>query len=94
LTELQYEYTRSVLVVANKAGKAEFELVNNIVADLKADAREQLLSDGVPADLHHFAVVAECRYVGQGFELMAMRSRISWSRSSRCAWSDPPRPRR
>jgi N-methylhydantoinase A/oxoprolinase/acetone carboxylase beta subunit len=71
LTELQYEYTRSILVVANKAGKTEFELVNKIVADLKADAREQLLSDGVPADMHHFAVVAECRYVGQGFELRA-----------------------
>jgi N-methylhydantoinase A len=71
LTELQYEYTRSVLVVANKAGKAEFGLVNKIVADLKADAREQLRSDGVPADMHRFAVVAECRYVGQGFELRA-----------------------
>jgi N-methylhydantoinase A len=71
LTELQYEYTRSILVVANKAGKAEFELVNKIVADLKAEAREQLLSDGVPADMHRFAVVAECRYVGQGFELRA-----------------------
>jgi N-methylhydantoinase A len=71
LTELQYEYTRSILVVANKAGKAEFELVNKIVADLKAEAREQLLSDDVPADMHRFAVVAECRYVGQGFELRA-----------------------
>ncbi|MEA2866292.1 MAG: hypothetical protein QOE39_1007, partial [Bradyrhizobium sp.] len=71
LTELQYEYTRSVLVVANKAGKTEFGLVNKIVADLKTDAREQLLSDGVPADMHRFAVVAECRYVGQGFELRA-----------------------
>lgn len=71
LTELQYEYTRSILVVANKAGKAEFELVNKIVADLKAGAREQLLSDGVPADMHRFATVAECRYVGQGFELRA-----------------------
>jgi N-methylhydantoinase A len=71
LTELQYEYTRSILVVANNAGKTEFELVNRIVADLKAEAREQLLSDRVPADMHHFATVAECRYVGQGFELRA-----------------------
>ena len=71
LTELQYEYTRSILVIANKAGKAEFDLVNRIVSDLKAEAREQLLSDGVPAGMHRFAVVAECRYVGQGFELRA-----------------------
>jgi N-methylhydantoinase A len=71
LTELQYEYTRSILVVANKAGKAEFELVNKIVGDLKAEAGEQLLSDGVSADMHRFTTVAECRYVGQGFELRA-----------------------
>ena len=45
--------------------------MNKIVADLKAEAREQLLSDGVAADMHRFAVVAECRYVGQGFELRA-----------------------
>jgi N-methylhydantoinase A len=71
LTELQYEYTRSVLVVANRASKVEFELVNKIVADLKAEASEQLVSDGVPADMHRFTAVAECRYVGQGFELRA-----------------------
>ena len=71
LTELQYEYTRSVLVVANKASTADFELVNRIVADLKAEASEQLVSDGVPGDMHRFTAVAECRYVGQGFELRA-----------------------
>src|SRR5260370_22230032 len=71
LTELQYEYTRSILLVANKAGKTEFELVNKIVADLKAEASAQLVSDGVPTDMHRFTAVAECRYVGQGFELRA-----------------------
>ena len=71
LTELQYEYTRSVLVVANKARQADFDHVNKIVAELKAEAREQLLADGVPEDHHRFAAVAECRYVGQGFELRA-----------------------
>jgi N-methylhydantoinase A len=71
LTELQYEYTRSVLVVANKASKADFDLVNKIVADLKAEARAQLTADGVSAKLHRFTAVAECRYVGQGFELRA-----------------------
>jgi N-methylhydantoinase A len=71
LTELQYEYTRSVLVVANKAKQADFDQVNKIVAELKAEAREQLLADGVREDQHRFAAVAECRYVGQGFELRA-----------------------
>jgi N-methylhydantoinase A len=71
LTELQYEYTRSVLVVANKASKADFEQINKIIADLKAEARVQLTADGVPSKLHRFSAVAECRYVGQGFELRA-----------------------
>jgi N-methylhydantoinase A/oxoprolinase/acetone carboxylase beta subunit len=71
MTELQYEYTRSVLVVAQKATPEEFAQVNRIVADLKAEARAQLLGDGVPEDTHRFTTVAECRYVGQGFELRA-----------------------
>jgi N-methylhydantoinase A len=71
MTELQYEYTRSVLVVAQKATAEEFAQVNKIIADLKAEARAQLKSDGVLEDMHRFAAVAECRYVGQGFELRA-----------------------
>jgi N-methylhydantoinase A len=71
LTELQYEYTRSVLVVANKAVKADFDLVNKIIADLRSEASDQLTADGVPAEMHRFMAVAECRYVGQGFELRA-----------------------
>ena len=71
LTELKYEYTRSVLVVAQKAKSEEFASVNRIVADLTAEAGAQLLADGVPAEEHKFSTVAECRYVGQGFELRA-----------------------
>ncbi len=71
LTELQYEYTRSVLVVAQKATSDDFASVNKIVADLTAEARVQLLADGVPTEKHKFSTVAECRYVGQGFELRA-----------------------
>jgi N-methylhydantoinase A len=71
MTELQYEYTRSVLVVAQKAGKEEFAQVNRILADLTGEVRAQLLGDGVPKETHRFTAVAECRYVGQGFELRA-----------------------
>ncbi len=71
LTELKYEYTRSVLVVAQKAKSEEFASVNRIVTDLTAEAGAQLLADGVPAEEHKFSTVAECRYVGQGFELRA-----------------------
>ena len=71
LTELQYEFTRSVLVVANKAGTAECAAINRIVAELKAEAAAQLAADGIAPDRQSFTAVAECRYVGQGFELRA-----------------------
>ena len=71
LTELQYEYTRSVLVVANQAAPADFGLVNKILSDLRREASEQLTADGAAPSLHRFVAVAECRYVGQGFELRA-----------------------
>ena len=71
LTELQYEFTRSVLVVANKAGAADFAAVNTIIGDLTAQAAAQLTADGIPANAHRFTTVSECRYVGQGFELRA-----------------------
>ena len=71
LTELQYEFTRSVLVVANKATAEDFAAVNRIIADLTAEARAQLIADGIAPDKHRFTSVAECRYVGQGFELRA-----------------------
>ena len=71
LTELQYEFTHSVVVVANKAGAAEFAAVNGVISDLTEQARAQLLADGIAADKHRFTAVAECRYVGQGFELRA-----------------------
>ncbi len=64
LTELQYEFTRSVLVVANKASDAEFANVNAIVADLTAKARAQLAADGIArssAPLHHDFRVPLCR---------------------------------
>ncbi len=72
LTELQYEFTRSVLVVANKADAKEFAEVNEIVNELKALAGKQLAADGIPASKHRFTGIAECRYVGQGFELRAV----------------------
>ena len=71
LTDLQYEFTRSVLIVADKATDAEFTDANRILEDLRDQARQQLLADGIAASKHHFTAIAECRYVGQGFELRA-----------------------
>ena len=71
LTDLQYEFTRSVLIVADKAEDGDFKAANRILDGLKDQARQQLLADGIPASKHHFTAIAECRYVGQGFELRA-----------------------
>ena len=71
ITDLQYEFTRSVLLIANRATDAEFKDANRIIEELKAQARQQLLADGIPASKHRFTAIAECRYVGQGFELRA-----------------------
>ena len=70
-TELQYEYTRSVLLVLSTAGTAERARLEQAFADLHREGAAQLDSDGVPDGLRHFDRVLECRYVGQGFELRA-----------------------
>src|SRR5690606_22161175 len=59
------------LIVLKKAGEAECARVNEVFADLMARANRQLDSDGIPAEQRVFRTIAECRYVGQGFELRA-----------------------
>jgi N-methylhydantoinase A len=71
LTDLQYEFTRSVLVVVDRATASDFKEVNRILDSLRDQARQQLLADGIAAAKHRFTAIAECRYVGQGFELRA-----------------------
>jgi N-methylhydantoinase A len=71
VTDLQYEYTRSTLLVLNDAGEAELGRVNDVIDDLIARANRQLDADGIPAAQRIFRQIAECRYVGQGFELRA-----------------------
>lgn len=71
VTDLQYEYTRSTLLVLNDAGEAELGRVNDVIDDLIARANRQLDADGIPAAQRVFRQIAECRYVGQGFELRA-----------------------
>ena len=71
VTDLQYEYTQSTLMVLNDAGEEEFGRVNAVIDDLIARANRQLDADGIPAKQRIFRQVAECRYVGQGFELRA-----------------------
>ena len=71
VTDLQYEYTHSTLMVLNDAGEEEFGRVNAVLDDLVARANRQLDADGIPEKQRVFRQVAECRYAGQGFELRA-----------------------
>jgi len=71
VTDLQYEYTHSTLLVLDSAGEADFARVNAVLADLVERAHRQLEADGIPAARRRFRQIAECRYVGQGFELRA-----------------------
>ena len=82
LTELQYEFTRSVLIVANTAEANEFTDANTILADLKQLASKQLSADGIGLSRQRFTAIAECRYVGQGFELRATMPKQTLSKKN------------
>jgi N-methylhydantoinase A len=71
VTDLKYEYTRSVLIPLNDATTDQLENVNNIVDELKNEADMQLDQDMVPKDQRQYEYIMECRYLGQGFELRA-----------------------
>ena len=71
VTELRYEYTRSVLAVLDSMTADEYAGLNRSLDALAGEARAQLAADGIAAGRQRFTRIAECRYVGQGFELRA-----------------------
>jgi len=71
VTDMQYEFTRSVLSILNEADQKTLDNVNVHIEKLEQLCRERLLADGVPPEKHRFVKIAECRYQGQGFELRA-----------------------
>lgn len=71
VTDMRYEFTRSVLVLLDRAGEGDLARINEHIARLEASASAQLLADGVPRARQIFSRIAECRYQGQGFELRA-----------------------
>ncbi len=71
VTDLQYEYTHSTLMILDNASDREFARVNAVLDELVGRANRQLDADGIPEKQRVFRQVAECRYVGQGFELRA-----------------------
>lgn len=71
VTDLKYEYTRSVLIPLNEASEEQLSNVNKIVAELKKEADMQLNQDNVSQSQRQYDYIMECRYLGQGFELRA-----------------------
>ena len=71
VTDMQYEFTRSVLGILNDADQKLLDNINVHVEKLEQQCRERLIADGVPPERHRFVKIAECRYQGQGFELRA-----------------------
>lgn len=71
VTDLQYEYTHPLLMVLDNASDADFKIVNDALDGLMEQAHQQLDADGIPREARRFQRIAECRYVGQGFELRA-----------------------
>ena len=69
VTEPRYEFTQSALTILQGADAAALAAINATFDRLRADAEAQLNADGIDADKQRFARVAECRYLGQGFEL-------------------------
>ncbi|MEM9147334.1 MAG: hydantoinase/oxoprolinase family protein [Pseudomonadota bacterium] len=71
VTDLQYEYTHSVLQTLNDADDAALAKINAIADELSAEANAQLEADDIPPEARRLRKVMECRYLGQGFELRA-----------------------
>lgn len=69
VTDLQYEYTRSVLAILNTADEAALTRLNAAADDLIAQADAQLAADAIPVEARTYRRILECRYLGQGFEL-------------------------
>ncbi len=69
VTEPRYEFTRSSLTILQSGSGADFAAVNAVFDRLQAEAATQLAADGIAPEGQRFERIAECRYVGQGFEL-------------------------
>ena len=65
-TDMVYEY---VSTVYERLSKLDADALQRAFEELEGQARAQLEHDGVPADQLLIQRVADCRYLGQGYEL-------------------------
>jgi N-methylhydantoinase A len=69
VTEPRYEFTQSALSILQGADAEVLATISAAFDRLQAEAVAQLNSDGIAAADQKFTRIAECRYLGQGFEL-------------------------
>ena len=65
-TDLKYDHVRTSFQVS---GSVDLERLNADYAEMEASLRAQLDTDGVPPSRTQLQRSADCRYVGQGYEL-------------------------
>src|SRR4029453_9003301 len=65
-TDMVYEY---VSTVSERLSQLDAAALQQVFAELEEQARAQLESDGISADSIQIQRVADCRYLGQGYEL-------------------------
>jgi len=65
-TDMVYEY---VATVYQRLSRLEVDALEATFVDLERQARAQLEEDGIPPDRLLIQRVADCRYLGQGYEL-------------------------
>lgn len=66
-SDLRYEHQETVMLQANDCDPAEVEAV---YARLEEQGQRRLEADGVPPEMRSVQRLAECRYVGQAYELL------------------------
>jgi N-methylhydantoinase A/oxoprolinase/acetone carboxylase beta subunit len=65
-TDMVYEY---VTTTYQRISQLDVAALQDAFAELEQQARTQLEEDGIPADRMLVQRIAECRYLGQGYEL-------------------------
>ena len=71
VTDMQYEFTQSIILWLKPENTENFDKVNAVLDALRVKAEHQIASDNVDPKRANIRTFAECRYVGQGYELRA-----------------------
>jgi N-methylhydantoinase A len=69
VSNLKYHFNTSHIAALHDLSQAFLTQINDELLKLEKQAMEQLRKDGIPEQCILLKRVAECRYIGQGFEL-------------------------